>query len=69
MEASNLMTFVRSLEEQGLKDEENILLFAGRGNANVNVDVAARNNCRCNGDNCDCNGTVLKPVEKTDIAF
>lgn len=64
METSSLMTFVKSLEEQGLKDEENILLFAGRGNANV--DVAAGNNCRCNGDNCDCNGTVLKPVEKID---
>lgn len=66
METSSLMTFVKSLEEQGLKDEENILLFAGRGSVNVDVAAAAGNNCRCNGDNCDCNGTVLKPIEKVD---
>lgn len=58
---SNLAKFVHSLEKQELNDGENVLLFAGRGSANV--EFAAGNNCRCNGDNCDCNGTVLKPVE------
>lgn len=32
MGTTNLMKFVKTLEEQELKDEENILLFAGRGN-------------------------------------
>lgn len=62
MKTSNLMKFVRSLESQELKDEENVLLFAGRGTG-VCEPVLAGNNCRCNGDNCDCNGTILKPVE------
>ncbi len=60
METSSLMTFVKNLEYQGLKDGGEILLFAGRGSADDATVVG--NNCRCNGNNCDCNGQILKPV-------
>ena len=53
-EMTKFDSFVQELENQLLTNEEQVLLLAGQGSEQGLYVIPPGNNCKCNGNNCDC---------------
>lgn len=53
-ELKRIDQFVQELECKCLDEQEQVLLFVGKGPESALM--SASNNCQCNGNNCQCDG-------------